>query len=342
MKGLVSVIMGVHNENPAYLRTAVDSICAQTYKNLEFIIVDDAANEPCRQLLADCEARHSNIKILHNSSNIGLTKSLNKALAAAGGEYIARMDADDFSVPDRIEKQVRFMEDNPDIDVCGTGVVTFGGGEKFMSPMNGLDSRKAACFLFFSSTICHPSAMVRAIFLQKNNLEYDESIKSGQDFDLWERCSVCGKLAVMPQVLLYYRLHPGQITAKCSDDQQLTSDMVRRRRLSRIGLAPTEAEYKCHLLLASGVSDDIFAADVLAWKNKLLEANRSEELADPDEFEKDLDHRFFLYKMRNRKVFSAIRAADAGCFCRMISDNIARGVKLSRATAALHKLLPNE
>ena len=115
----ISVIMSVYNGMP-YLQEAVKSILNQTYKDFEFIIVDDASTDDSLKYLKGINDKR--IKILSNEKNLGLAVSLNKALNAARGEYIARMDADDISKPERLHIQLNFMELNPQIDICGSFV----------------------------------------------------------------------------------------------------------------------------------------------------------------------------------------------------------------------------
>lgn len=300
-KNLISVIMGVHNEKDEYLKLAIRSICQQTYKNFEFIVIDDCSDEHCENLLKEIVATDSRIRLYRNEINYGLTKSLNRGLSLAEGEYIARMDADDISTKDRFEKQMAFFADHPDIDVLGGGVVSFGDSSEFFSPAFGYTNDQAQCNLFFQSTLCHPSVMIRRSFLDKRGLTYDENVKKGQDYDMWERCSVFGKLAVMEDVVLFYRVHAAQITSTNRSEQDGTARMVRTRRLGRLGIFPTEKEYKCHLMLLGQVDKSIDCAAVKAWMDKILAANRQNQIADDKTLTANLKNRYVLYKARNGK-----------------------------------------
>lgn len=297
--------MSVHNEKEEHLRLAVDSICKQTYDNIEFIIIDDASNDVCKKVLNSLSITYANIKLILNSVNIGLTASLNKGLSEASGEYIARMDADDYSTPDRIAKQVKFLDQSNDVDICGTGVISFGETRVYMSPHAGLDNKKAQCMLFYSSTLCHPSVMIRKTFLDRYKLTYDETVRKGQDYDMWERCSVYGKFAILDEVLLYYRTHKSQISCQNRDDQDCSANMVRLRRLNRLGIIPTQREQECHLSLIKSVNTDITKVELQAWIKKLIEANKSINLVDAVTFENDLNIRYILFCIR-RKDFSFI------------------------------------
>ena len=331
--------MGVHNEKDEHLRVALDSICDQTYKDIEFIIVDDGSNEHCRQILAEYESKWSFIHVIHNKTNLGLTKSLNIGLHNASGAFIARMDADDYSVQDRIQKQVIFLNENEEIDLCGTGVVSFGSHEAFLSPPRGLSNDEAQCLLFFSSTLCHPSVMIRKAFLENNQLEYDETISKGQDYDMWERCSASGKLAVMKEVLLFYRTHSSQITSTHKEEQESSADRTRLRRLHRLGITPSEDDYKCHKLLASGKDRSISVNEVKTWANKLITANDSRQLVCPCVFKKDLHDRLVLYKLRNGLYAKLFNPSDLLAIVRLAISRLSMHVNLRRETRKLHSLL---
>ena len=329
--------MGVHNEREEHLRMAIDSICNQTYNELEFIIVDDFSNGDCKRVLSEYSDKYSYIQVIHNEVNLGLTRSLNIGFHLATGEFIARMDADDFSAPTRIEKQVEFLINCPDIQFCGTGVVSFGDSEVFMSPSKGLTNDEAQCYLFFSSTLCHPSVMIRKSFLEQNNLSYDENVKCGQDYDLWERASVFGKLVVLKEVLLFYRLHPDQITSSHKEEQDYYANRIRLRRLSRLDLFPTEQEYACHLLLACGVDRKISVHDVKCWCEKIIDANDHKGLVDRDVLRNDLKDRFVMYKLRNR-YFKNLTSFDD--LCRLFSLFSAR-IQMKRGIKQATRIFRN-
>lgn len=292
--------MGVHNEKEEYLRLAIDSILNQTYADFEFIIIDDFSDSSCEIILREFAKKDSRISLYRNETNYGLTKSLNKGLSLAKGEYIARMDADDYSTRDRFQKQIDYLNSHQDIDLLGGGVVSFGTESMFMSPAFGYSNDVAQCNLFFQSTLCHPSVIIRKSFLDRYNLKYDENVRKGQDYDMWERCSVYGKLAVMNDVVLYYRTHSSQITSTNRGEQDETARMVRTRRLNRIGIEPTEHEYNCHLMLLGEKNDklEVTIDEVKAWMDKIVDSNNKYKVADPLIFRKNLRERFILYKGR--------------------------------------------
>ena len=337
-KPLVSVVMSVYDEKDVHLRMAIDSICNQTYNEIEFIIVDDYSSVECKQILSYYSEKYSYIKVIHNKENLGLTKSLNVGLSQAAGVFIARMDADDFSTPNRIEKQVEFLIASPEIDFCGSGVVSFGDSVVYMSPSRGLNNDEAQCCLFFSSTLCHPSVMIRKSFLEKYNLSYDENFKCCQDYDLWERASIYGKLAVLKDVLLFYRLHSAQITVSHKAEQDYYANQTRINRLSRLDLFPTELEYRCHMLLAKGVDRKLSVKDVKSWCEKIIAANERIGLVDSHVLRNNLKDRFVMYKLRNRHITSLMSFEDLSRICSIVSARIQMKRDIKQATQMFHDL----
>ena len=121
---IISVIMPTYNTPVEMLSKAVDSVLGQTYRDFEFIIIDDYSTDASVEYLASLQDER--VKVIRNPQNLGITKSLNVALSHAKGRYIARMDSDDICLPKRLEKQLAFMESHPEVIVCGTWIETFG------------------------------------------------------------------------------------------------------------------------------------------------------------------------------------------------------------------------
>lgn len=182
---LVSVIIPCYNAEK-YVEEAVRSIMNQSYKNLEIIVTDDCSTDNTLQLLKNLANEDNRIKIIENNENLKIVKSLNNMIRIAHGKYIARMDADDVSLPERIEKQVRFMEENPVYGVCGTNAWhiderghTIG---KSNLPITHEDNQ---FYLVYYSTLYHPTIMVRSDIYKKNF--YSDVFLYAEDYELWCR-----------------------------------------------------------------------------------------------------------------------------------------------------------
>ena len=158
---MISVIMSVYNEKKEWLQLSIESILNQTYTNFEFIIIlDNPKNETLKKLILKFQEKDKRIKFYINDSNIGLTRSLNKALTYAKGEYIARMDADDISISTRLEKQLNYIKQT-DIDILGTNVIKFDdkNNEEFSNFfLKDIDIKQN---IFKKNMIAHPTWLVK-------------------------------------------------------------------------------------------------------------------------------------------------------------------------------------
>ena len=231
---VVSVIMSVYNESAKWINDSVSSILQQTYKDFEFIIIcDNPQNEGGIRVLKQFAANDNRIRLLFNDSNIGLTKSLNRGLSISSGKYIARMDADDISMPFRLEKQVAYMESHPEVIVCGTQIKLIGNVPFIHSTewiRSGSDDIKA--YLMFNSCFAHPTVIIRSSKLREYNLTYDESYRQAQDYRMWEVLCDKGEFANLQEKLLLYRISSAQITRRANSSSVDNGKKVRRRMVS--------------------------------------------------------------------------------------------------------------
>ncbi|MDR2056691.1 MAG: glycosyltransferase [Dysgonamonadaceae bacterium] len=197
--------MSVYNGGK-YLKEAIDSILNQTFKDFEFLIVNDASTDSTSAILS--QYTDFRIKIIENETNKGLTYSLNLMLAQSRGDYIARMDADDIALPNRLEIQHQFMEMHPEIGICGSFVESFIQGTKKRQivrfPKTDIEIR---AFAFFQSPFCHPSTMFRKKIKDKYHLQYSPLYIKSEDYALWVELLKYTQGATIPQVLLKYRRH---------------------------------------------------------------------------------------------------------------------------------------
>lgn len=216
---LVSVIMSVYNSEK-YVEESVRSIMKQSYSNLEVLIADDCSTDNSYEILLKLANEDSRIKLIKNSSNLKLAKTLNKLISLCKGKYIARMDSDDISHPDRIKEQLKFLENNLDIDFCGTNaiIINENGKERGTTkiPTGATDCKN---YFRYGNVFIHPSVMLRADILQKNL--YSENFKYAQDYELWGRLlfKENKKGLNLNQNLLYYRVSTIQVTHSHREEQ---------------------------------------------------------------------------------------------------------------------------
>lgn len=218
---MISVIMSTYNEKSDYISCSIESILNQTEKEFEFIIViDNPENRAAVETVRFYAEKDSRIKLLFNPTNLGLVTSLNRALDLADGEYIARMDADDIALPNRLENELKYLtETKCDIVGCRTEYIDeFGnslGRQSLIVPEN-----KTVSALKVSSFLCHPSWLARIEVY--NTLNGYRNIDSCEDYDFLVRAVNSNyRIAMTPEVLLNYRMNSSGISQTNSFKQFL-------------------------------------------------------------------------------------------------------------------------
>lgn len=233
----VSVLMSVYNCEQ-YLRESIDSILNQTFSDFEFIIVNDGSKDGTADILKEYARKDRRIRLICNSTNLGLSFSLNKALKIAKGAYIARQDADDVSLPQRLGRQVDFLDLHPGIGVLGTWIAEIGdGGPKGMwkTPTSPAVTKWS---LLFGPSLAHPSVMFRQRLANSGEI-YNSKLPCAQDYELWLRLSSATNLVNVPQVLYVRRLHREMTSFKRSElQQQITLGLMQRAMSDLLGTTP--------------------------------------------------------------------------------------------------------
>jgi glycosyltransferase involved in cell wall biosynthesis len=218
--------MSVHN-GEQYLREAIDSILGQTFKAFEFIIINDGSTDRTAEIIRSyIDPR---IRFMSSKANLGLPASLNLGLDVAVGEYIARMDADDVSLSERLEKQVHYMDAHPAVAASGTWAKDIDAdGRELGTRCLPVDERMK-CDFWRPSPIVHPSAIIRKSHL--GTLRYDTRLPYAQDYDLWLGLKARHELANLPEFLLLYRVHPASTTSRHRGSQIRSTHEIAFRRL---------------------------------------------------------------------------------------------------------------
>ena len=236
----ISLIMSVYNGED-YLSEAIDSVINQSFTDWELIIINDCSTDGTGGILGKYESQDARIKVHTNEVNLRLPSSLNKALELANGKYIARMDADDICLPDRLQKQYDFMEKNSDVALSScrfmtlkNGVVSSGGcGAK-------VDFESIKALLLVTNPILHPGIIAKADVIKR--LGYDKNFTCTEDMELWTRFVLAGeKVQILPEYLMIYRLHDKQITETTLEKQKTEIAAVQRNYLAKL-LEPMSKE----------------------------------------------------------------------------------------------------
>jgi glycosyltransferase involved in cell wall biosynthesis len=214
---LVTVLMSVYN-GEKYLAEAIESILSQTFMDFEFLIINDGSTDASRDIILSYD--DPRIALVDNDKNIGLTLSLNKGISLSKGKYIARMDADDISLPERLERQVEFMEANEDLAACGGwAYVIDGHGTLLYEARMEVDRDRILFDIFFGNQFVHGTIIFRKTILK--SFLYNENIKYAQDYDLWFRLLASEKVLVnIPDFIMKYRSHIENISNALYDFQE--------------------------------------------------------------------------------------------------------------------------
>lgn len=323
---LVSVVIASYNTPPKFLCEAVDSIVNQTYYNIEIIIIDDCSDTPCKEVLSIYEDKR--IKIFRNKENLGVTKSRNIALDKCNGEYIAIMDADDISMPERIEKQVEYLEKNKDVFVLGTKTYLLEDDKLYKKDIYIPKSRERyQCWLFFDNSryITHPSAMLRSSMIKKYGIKYNEKYKKALDYGLWVECVKYGKCRILNEYLLKYRIHKNQITSLNRSEQIYFADQICLDQIANLGIDITDEEKKVHLALRDSEKYNDMKSTKL-WIEKIILKNNEKKVYDVNEFKKEIDYRWFkLCYKEYRKTKDKETAIE---LCKSLNiNNITRSIQ---------------
>jgi len=220
----ISVVLPVFNGG-TFLAEAIESILDQTYTNFEFLMIDDGSTDSSLQVMQEYERKDTRIRLL-SRENRGLVFTLNEMIDMSRGRWIARMDADDIALPNRIARQLEWLEETG-ADVCGSWVKRFGASDQRVIRFHQSDAAIKTELMFWPP-FAHPAIMFNASLAKI--FPYDDTWIKAEDYDLWVRGVEAGwKMTNVPEVLLLYRTHQGQVSVQAAEFQQEQGRKIRHR-----------------------------------------------------------------------------------------------------------------
>jgi len=231
--------MPVHN-GAGYLGDAIRSILAQTHKDFELLIIDDGSTDGSVGVIN--EFSDPRIRLERNPVNLGLIATLNRGLELARGEFIARMDADDISLPERLACQLELMRTRPQLGVCGTYYEQFGARRAAVIDLPTSHREIRESLLHTGCTLGHPTVMIRREVLVRTGLRYDPEFAHAEDYRLWSELIWCTEFANLPKILLRYRIHPSQVSRVHHVLQGINTTRVKAGLLTRLLLTVTREQ----------------------------------------------------------------------------------------------------
>jgi glycosyltransferase involved in cell wall biosynthesis len=231
-KGLVSVIMAAYNAE-GYISESIESIKSQTYPNWELIIINDCSTDKTVSIVQSFAKEDSRIKIIDNSVNLGLTKSLNVGIKQAEGEFIARLDADDLSEPTRFEKQVNYLNQHLEVALVGCAAFLINHKSKKIGVFHVATNRKNIDRLMLHvDPIIHSSMMIRKTAVDAVG-GYRDKFKSAQDYDFVLRLHDRYPLANISEPLVSWRISEGSETMTQNSIVRVYADLSRNYAIER-------------------------------------------------------------------------------------------------------------
>lgn len=204
----LSILIPVYKTAP-FLHEAMDSLLSQTFTDYELIVLNDCSPDNAEEILDT----YDDPRIIRymGEKNVGLANVLNVGISMARGKYIARMDSDDISLPNRLQVQMEYLERHPEIDLVSVGMQLFGAKEEVW--IREQDPEKVKINALFHSPVLHASSVWRKDSFERHGLRFRQEMVPAEDYDLWTRALLKGlKLVNLPEVLYKYRLHPSQAT----------------------------------------------------------------------------------------------------------------------------------
>lgn len=270
---LVTVIMPVYN-GEAYVREAIDSILGQTFGDFELLAIDDGSGDRSAEIIGSYT--DPRIRLVRNEVNLGVVQTLNRGLDLARGTFIARMDCDDRSLPERFARQIAFLSTHPEVGVCGTWMESIGDrtGYVWRYPT---DPERIRCSLVFESVLAHPSVMMRRELIERLGLRYSLAYKHAEDYGLWVDAAEHFALANLPEVLVQYRKHGEQTGLKQHKGLSASAARIRQEQLERLRVSPTAEEIELHeaISLSQFQPTREFIMRAELWLLKLRAANQN-------------------------------------------------------------------
>lgn len=288
---MITVLMSVYNAEE-YLGSAIDSILNQTYGDFEFIIINDGSSDKSKDIIRSFSDKR--IKLIDNDKNSGLIFSLNKGIDNASGKYIARMDADDISLPTRFQKQFDYLESNNDIALVGSTAILIDelGHEKNKIGIT-LPSNQIFCQLFFGNMFIHTSVMGLTEVFRK--YKYNINYFLAEDYLLWSQIAKDLPVFVISEPLVKYRFHQASVSVLGKEQQDECVKKILKFHLVNIGIQkPTKQDMDLHYKLLNNQIDYSTLTktetwQILCWIKKLVNQNNKLKRYNIEYFNSKLD-----------------------------------------------------
>lgn len=267
---LVSVIIPCYNSEK-YIEKCIESVINQSYSNIEIILIDDGSQDNTYEIIS--KVTDHRLRIVRNENNLGIVDCLNKGIELSQGKYIARLDADDYMMRNRIELQVDFLEKNKEFVMVGSNHILIDEKGNILKYSSYPESSKEIYIMkYFMNPMSHPTVLFRKSIFKE--FRYTCEYADCEDYKLWFEISKKHQIANIPQYTTCHRLHPYSISAKSSMQQEIAFRLI-WDELDKLGIEVTKEELKIHMAIFTKKGTQFFNSiqqiDKLKnWIDKLL------------------------------------------------------------------------
>ena len=275
---LITIVLPVYN-GESYLREAIDSVLAQTFRDFELWVVNDGSTDGSMAIVDSYSDQR--VVRMDNPRNLGVVATQNQTFAKVTSPYIARMDQDDIWHPQKLELQVRLLESRPDVGVCGTSIHKFGDIDSIDIFPEESDALKVG--LLFYCMMSHPSVIFRRSMLEKTGLKYNAEFAVADDYKLWIDILQYSNIYNLQQPLVEYRQHAGQTCRKRTREQEVIARRLREEQLRLVYPHPSPKELNFHLdrFVSLRIESDGDVLSFINWSKRLCEANENSHYIQP-------------------------------------------------------------
>ncbi len=280
---LVSILLAVYN-GETYLKEAIDSLLAQSFKDFELIVVDDGSTDGTATILA--AYTDTRLRVLTAEKNAGLIASLNWGVSVARGKYLARLDADDVAMPDRLENQVRYLDQHPEVALLGTGALLIDSAGKALYPTYYQQSIAAIpTHLLFRNVFIHSSIMVKTEVLRR--FPFDPTYYLAEDYIVWVQIAEMYQVVALQDAWVQHRIHENNITTVKQVQHLQTVHKIYAYQLQKLDIEAKEEELVLHKKIGNYQFDNnlAFVEQTAHWLWRLVEQNRKHKIYDLVVFE---------------------------------------------------------
>lgn len=313
-KPLISVIMPAYNAE-LFIGEAIESILSQTFSDFEFLIYNDGSKDKTHEIISSFKDERILYKKVED--NAGYLKLLNCGLLSARGRYIARMDADDISFPNRLEQQYKYLEKNPQVGICGSSI-------EFIGQQSGVERRpntfdEIQFQLFFGCPITHPTVMMRTDLIRKNKLFYKQEYYYAEDHYFFVEAARYFKIVNLPEILLKYRIHKTQVGSAKWKEQFIAKSKIQATIFNDAIIQKNQSSliWLSNFFKETSIPDNSWMQNVDYYKNEIIRGNKEVKIYPQPLLEKAVDllfeskkknniYNYFFQKYYNRKSYNPL------------------------------------